>query len=84
MQGNQLGTHKGLAFYTVGQRKGLGIAAGKPIFVIEKDLARNRIIMGPREALCKRSIIVEDVNWVSIPPPESGRKIKAEVEVRYQ
>ncbi len=84
MQGNRLGTHQGLPFYTVGQRKGLGIAHGKPLYVIEKDLSGNRLIVGPREALCKRSTIVNKVNWVSIEPPEKGTTLKAEVEVRYR
>jgi len=84
LAGNRLGTHMGLAFYTVGQRKGLGIAAGEPIYVIEKDLDNNRLIMGPREALCRQKVIVKDINWVSIDPPPVGSTLTAEVEVRYQ
>ncbi len=84
LHGNRLGYHKGLPFYTVGQRKGLGIALGKPLFVIEKDLSGNCLIVGPREALCKRSAIVNKVNWVSIDPPSTGTVLKAEVEVRYR
>jgi len=79
-----LGTHKGLPFYTVGQRKGLGVAAGRPLYVIEKDTGNNILVVGPREALCKRTFCVDEVNWVSTNPPPADASLQAEVEVRYR
>lgn len=83
-QGRELGTHKGLAFYTVGQRRGLGIPAGEPLYVIEKDAEENLLVVGPREALTRESFTVAEVNWVSTPPPPAECTFEAEVEVRYR
>jgi tRNA-specific 2-thiouridylase len=83
-EGHPLGTHKGLPFYTVGQRKGLGVASGRPLYVIEKDTDNNILVVGPREALCKRSFCVGDVNWVSMCQPPADTSLQAEVEVRYR
>lgn len=84
LEGRLLGTHKGLALYTVGQRKGLGIPFGKPLYVVAKDAARNRLLVGPREALCRTRAEVEEVNWVSVDPPAPGTVLAAEVELRYR
>jgi tRNA-specific 2-thiouridylase len=83
-EGHVLGRHDGLPFYTVGQRKGLGVATGRPLYVIEKDTANNILLVGPREALCKRTFGVGEVNWVSSPPPPADASLQAEVEVRYR
>ena len=82
--GNVLGTHQGLPAYTIGQRKGLGIPAGRPLYVIEKDAPGNRLVVGPREALLKRDFVVMGVNWVSMPSPAPGTMLEAELEVRYR
>ncbi len=84
MEGNVLGTHQGLPFYTVGQRKGLGIPAGIPLYVIEKDAAENLLLVGPREALCRRAFEAGGVNWVSVPCPVAGTRLDVELEVRYR
>ena len=65
--GEVLGTHKGQLHYTIGQRKGLGIAYACPLFVIRKDLERNIVYVGPREALFARSLIAADCNLISVP-----------------
>lgn len=83
-EGQVLGTHRGLPFYTIGQRKGLGIPAGRPLYVTEKDTGENLLVVGPREALCRRAFLVAGVNWVSMPSPAAGTKLQAEVEVRYR
>ena len=83
-EGHLLGTHRGLPFYTVGQRKGLGIAAGRPLYVVEKVTEENLLVVGPREALDRRAFLVAGVNWVSIPSPSVGSRLDAEVEVRYR
>jgi len=79
-----LGTHKGLVFFTVGQRKGLGIPRGRPIYVIRKEPWANRLVVGPREALQRRFFSVRDVCWVSEAPPPFGTRITAEVELRFR
>lgn len=83
-QGRVLGEHEGLPAYTVGQRKGLSVGVGEPLFVLAKDVDRNRLIVGPREALARREVLVEEVNWVSCEEPAPGEAIPAEVEVRYR
>jgi tRNA-specific 2-thiouridylase len=62
--GNVLGSHKGLHLYTIGQRKRLGIATGKPLFVTRIDPSKNAIYVGPREAAMMKEFVVEDVNWL--------------------
>lgn len=83
-QGRVLGEHEGLAAYTVGQRRGLGIGGGEPLFVIAKDTDENRLVVGPRTALARRVVLLEDVNWLSRRPPAVGETVEAEVEVRYR
>jgi len=77
--GRRLGTHRGLAFYTIGQRKGLGLAAGYPLYVIAKDAARNALIVGPREALGQRTLEAAEANWI-VPPPAGA--FRAQVQIR--
>jgi len=83
-QGSVLGTHRGLPFYTVGQRRGLGIPWGSPIYVISKDPRFNRLVVGPREDLCRRSFSVRNVCWLSVDPPSPGETFKAQVELRFR
>jgi len=82
--GEILGRHGGLALYTVGQRKGLGIAHSEPLFVIRKDAESNTLIVGPREAALKSSCGLGDVNWVSVAAPADGASISGQLEVRYR
>lgn len=62
-----IGTHKGIYGYTIGQRKGLGIASPEPIYVVDIDISRNTVFAGPREAAKKRELSVGDLNWMSPP-----------------
>jgi tRNA-specific 2-thiouridylase len=62
--GRVLGTHPGIIHFTVGQRRGLGIAAGRPLYVVRLDAARRRVVVGPREALRTSRIRLRDVNWL--------------------
>ena len=64
LDGNVLGTHQGIANFTVGQRKGLGIALGHPLFVVRLDAATRRVVVGPREALRMDRIMLRDINWI--------------------
>ncbi len=80
--GVQLGEHQGLPFYTIGQRKGLGISAPQALYVLEKDLERNALILGTRASLGKQRFVVERVNWLSGRSPEVP--ISLDCQVRYQ
>ena len=64
LDGRVLGRHAGIIHYTVGQRRGLGVAAGEPLYVVRLDAARSRVVVGPREALATRTIHIADVNWL--------------------
>lgn len=63
--GNILGTHRGLIHYTIGQRKGLGISFGKPIFVVDKNAEENTVTLGGSEALMRRSLTAREVNYIA-------------------
>jgi tRNA-uridine 2-sulfurtransferase len=64
LDGRVLGRHDGVIHYTVGQRRGLGIAAGEPLFVVRLDAENARVVVGPREALATRVIELRDFNWL--------------------
>jgi tRNA-uridine 2-sulfurtransferase len=82
VEGKVLGKHDGIHHYTIGQRKGLGIAAAEPLYVISIDAANNRVVVGDRTKATKSECTVNRVNWVSIAEPSSP--IRAEVQVRYR
>jgi tRNA-uridine 2-sulfurtransferase len=77
-----LGQHNGIHHYTIGQRKGLGIAAAQPLYVIGIDAGRNQVIVGDRTSNHQQECRVNRVNWVSIAAPTAP--IQAEVQVRYR
>ena len=64
MDGNILGQHQGVLHYTVGQRRGLGVAIGEPLYVVRIDADTRQVIVGPKEALEKRTIMLDEVNWL--------------------
>ncbi len=80
--GKVLGEHDGVHHYTIGQRKGLGVAYSEPLYVIALDAANNRVIVGDRTQGTKSECTVNRINWVSIAEPESP--IGAEVQIRYR
>lgn len=80
--GSVLGQHQGLANYTIGQRKALGIASPIPLYVIRKDLAANTLVVGPESALGQRWLAAGGVNWISGSPPDGP--IRAQVKIRYK
>lgn len=63
--GTVLGKHKGIIHYTIGQRKGLGVSHAHPLFVLEKDVQNNKVILGSHDELLKKEVFVTDINWVS-------------------
>lgn len=80
--GEVLGQHQGLPFYTIGQRKGLGIAAPEPLYVQAKDLVHNRLIVGVKAELGQRALRVGQMNWIQGEPP--GKTFRAEIKIRYR
>jgi tRNA-specific 2-thiouridylase len=80
-RGNALGEHRGILFYTIGQRRGLGISAPEPLYVVAIDGRNNTIIVGSKEDTYQDELIAAEVNWIAIEPP--GQPIKARVKVRY-
>jgi tRNA-uridine 2-sulfurtransferase len=80
--GNVLGEHDGIQNYTIGQRKGIGIAAERPLYVIGLDAGKNQVIVGDRTDAETSEFTVERVNWVSMAEPAAP--IQAEVQVRYR
>ncbi|MCP5053791.1 MAG: tRNA 2-thiouridine(34) synthase MnmA, partial [bacterium] len=63
--GDQLGRHKGLVYYAVGQRRGIGISSADPLYVIAKDVDRNAIIVGGKEELMGTCLIAKEISWVN-------------------
>jgi tRNA-specific 2-thiouridylase len=79
--GKLLGKHKGLSFYTIGQRKGLGLSHSEPFYVMRKDPATNTLLIGLENDLGQDELCTKDVNWIAGLPPENP--FRAEVKVRY-
>ena len=77
-----LGKHKGYPFYTIGQRKGLEIALGKPVFVTNIDPHNNTVTLGDEEDLDKNEMLVSKLNWIKYPHIEDG--IEATTKIRYK
>ena len=80
--GNVLGEHRGIVHYTVGQRKHLGIALGRPVFVVAVDAATNRVVLGDEEELYAREAVVRDFSWVSGEAP--AEPLRCAAKIRYR
>lgn len=80
--GKILGEHQGLAFYTIGQRKGIGISSAKPLYVIQKEPSKNQLIVGHADALGNNELVASNVNWISNNPPTNP--FHAQVKIRYR
>jgi len=80
--GEVVGRHRGVHHYTVGQRKGLGIAAGRPLYVVELDRVSNRVVVGDDVELRSESCEVRDVNWISFAALEAP--VRATVKIRHR
>jgi len=80
-EGRSMGEHHGLANYTIGQRKGLGIESPVPLYVLGKNSGSNTLIVGTQEELGSSELIARDVNWLSGEIP--GEPFRADVKIRY-
>ena len=79
--GKKIGEHNGAHFYTVGQRKGLGLAMGAPVYVCGKDMQANTVTVGPEEMLFDRIVYADEVNWIAI--PELTGPLRVTARTRY-
>ncbi len=78
--GRRIGTHRGIIHYTVGQRRGLGLAAAEPLYVLSIDGAEDTVVVGPRAALDSPGLVTGCANWLLPAPPAAGTR--AEVKIR--
>ncbi|MBR2674658.1 MAG: tRNA 2-thiouridine(34) synthase MnmA [Mogibacterium sp.] len=81
-EGRVMGSHKGIINYTIGQRKGLGLALKKPAYVLRLDTEGNRVVLGDNEDLFTRELIARDFNWVSM--AASSGSFRASARIRYK
>ena len=79
LEGNVVGRHKGAVCYTRGQRKGLGLAMGAPVYVCSKDMQQNTVTVGPNEALFSKALRAKDWNWIPFPSLDSPMKVTAKI-----
>jgi tRNA-specific 2-thiouridylase len=82
-EGNILGRHKGIVNYTVGQRKGLGLALGYPAYVKRIDPENNTVVLGNGDSVMKDRILCRDLSFMAIEGLKKGEKIRAFVKIRY-
>jgi tRNA-specific 2-thiouridylase len=81
--GRVLAEHDGTFAFTVGQRRGLGVAAGRPMYVVDLDTTSNRVVVGPQELLARRGLVADRASWVAGAPPTEG-PFEADVRIRYR
>jgi len=81
VRGEVLGEHRGIGGYTVGQRRGLGIGHSEPLYVVAVRPQENAVVVGEKRHVLRQEMTVEDINWVSVPPPEAP--LSATVRIRY-
>lgn len=77
--GQVLGEHSGLPNYTIGQRRGLGLSVGKPLYVVDIDPARNAVVVGDDPEVLRTELVAEDMNWIAIPELDGARHCTAKV-----
>jgi len=83
LRGNVLGQHEGIEFFTIGQRKGLGLSSPRPLYVIELDAARNRVVVGDDSALERDSFNVERCNWIPFDEPPGELEVSAKIRYNH-
>ena len=83
-KGDILGRHKGIPYYTIGQRRGLGIAYSEPLYVIGLDRSQNRVIVGIKKDLLKKSLIAHKLNWVAIEDIIKPLRVKAKIRYNHK
>lgn len=81
--GNIIGTHKGITHYTIGQRKGLNLSMGHPVFVTEIRPETNEVVIGDNGDVFRSSLTASNVNWMSVECPKPGEEVRVHAKVRY-
>ena len=81
--GTRIGSHAGVHRFTVGQRKGLGISAPVPLYVLKIDAGSREVTVGPREALDRATLTASDVNWIAVDAPEDWLRVSAQIRHRH-
>jgi len=81
--GDILGRHKGAPFYTIGQRRGLGIAYKEPLYVIKIDASRNEIVVGAKKDVFKKELVADNLNWIFFDKPKKTFKAKAKIRYKH-
>ncbi|KAF1086604.1 tRNA-specific 2-thiouridylase MnmA [Sporotomaculum syntrophicum] len=81
LDGREIGRHQGIPFYTIGQRRGLGLAMGERVYVVDIDPAHNAVVVGPEEALDRTTLVAEDLNFISIAGLTGSEQVQA--KIRY-
>lgn len=84
LNGCVIGRHRGAVRYTIGQRRGLGVAAEQPLYVVAKDMEKRTVTVGPESALYSRELTASDFNWLSIPEPDRPRRVTARTRYRQR
>ncbi len=84
LDGRALGTHEGVIHYTIGQRRGLGIGGGAPLYVVRLDVESRQVIVGPREALATRTVPVSGINWIGDSDFDAAPKAGWEAAVKVR
>ena len=79
-----LGHHKGIPFYTIGQRRGLGIAHSEPLYVTGIDRSRNRVIVGVKRDVLKNSLFAHRLNWIAIKDIDEELRVKAKIRYNHK
>ncbi len=82
--GEVLGQHQGIIRYTIGQRKGLGIALGEPAFVLKKDVEKNQVILGKEEKLFSHRVLADRLNWIACEAPTEGMTVTAKTRYSHK
>lgn len=82
--GRTIGLHNGISGFTVGQRRGMGIAASRPLYVLSIDAGKNMVIAGPNEDLYRRELEASQVNFISGKPLDRSRRVKAKIRYKHQ
>jgi len=82
IDGRVLGKHEGIIHFTIGQRRGIGVAAGEPLYVVRLDADAKRVIVGPREALATRKVFLREVNWIGDTLLDEGAEFEIFAKVR--
>lgn len=83
LDGNVLGKHKGIIYYTVGQRKGLGIAFGKPMYVYSIDAEKNEVVLCENDALFQKTVYADDLNFMGIEKIENGTRLQGKIRYHH-